>query len=274
MIKFHNKITSVLCAVILAAFGCVTVFAESQQKLIDDADLLTSSEQAEITQQLEEASEKTGWDMVIYTNYNGIDEYDIENYTNEYYDNHDYGIGDEKSGIILNVDMSSRQMYVITKGDVMYYVSDERNDDMLDAIQAELANGYYFDAAETFVQYTVDYFEQGKPESGTFTNVEINKKKDHPVTYSLIHYGVPSLVIGAIIALISVLVIHHKYKNNGKENIYDLDANSSIRLTNKEDVFVTKSVSVTTIESSSSSGGSRSSGGGGGSSHGGGGRSF
>lgn len=274
MMNFNKKITSVLCVVILAVFGCVTVFAESQQKLIDDADLLTSSEQADITQKLEEASEKTGWDMVIYTNYNGVDKYDMENYTNEYYDNHGFGIGDNKSGIILNVDMNSREMYVITKGDVMYYVSDERNDRMLDAIQAELAGGYYYEAAETFVQYTVDYFEQGKPEDGTFTNVEINEKKDHPVTYSLLHYGIPSLIAGAIIALITVLIIHHKYKNNGKENIYNLNENSKTTLTRKEDVFLTKSVSVTTIQSSSSSGGSSSSRGGGSSSHGGGGRSF
>lgn len=274
MMSVTKRLTSAFCAMMLAVFGCVTFFAESQQKLIDDANLLTSYEQEEITQKLEEASEKTGWDMIIYTNYNDIDEYDIENYTNEYYDNHGYGIGDKKSGIILNVDMSSRQMYVITKGDVMYYISDERNDDMLDAIQAELASGYYYEACETFVQYTVDYYEQGKPSEGTFTNVKINEKKDHPVTYSLLHYGVPSLVIGAIIAMITVLVVHHKYKNNGKENIYDLDANSSTRLTNKEDVFLTKSVSVTTIQSSSSGGSSGHSGGGGGSSHGGGGRSF
>ena len=274
MMDLKKRLTSLLCAVVLAAAGCVTFFAESQQKLIDDADLLIDSEESEITQTLEDASEKTGWDMVIYTNYNGVDEYDIERYTNEYYDNHDYGIGDKKSGIILNVDMSSRQMYVITKGDVMYYISDERNDDMLDAVQAELADGYYYEACETFVQYAVDYYEQGKPSEGTFTNVEINEKMDHPVTYSLLHYGIPSLVAGAIIALITVLVIRHKYKNNGKENIYDLDENSSTRLTNKEDIFLTKSVSVTTIQSSSSGGGSSHHSGGGGSSHGGGGRSF
>lgn len=274
MMNLKKRLASLLCAAVLVAAGCVTFFAESQQKLIDDADLLLDSEESQITQMLEEASAETGWDMIIYTNYNGVDEYDIERYTNEYYDNQGYGIGDKKSGIILNVDMSSRQMYVITKGDVMYYISDERNDDMLDAIQAELADSFYYEACETFVQYTVDYYEQGKPSEGTFTNVEINEKMDHPVTYSLLHYGIPSLVIGAIIALITVLVIRHRYKNNGKENIYDLDANSSTRLTNKEDIFLTKSVSVTTIESSSSSGGSSSSSSSGGSSHGGGGRSF
>lgn len=273
MMKVTKRLTSAFCAIILTAFSCATFFAESQQKLIDDADLMTSSEQEEITQKLEDASAQTGWDMIIYTNYNGVDEYDIEYYTNEYYDDHGFGIGDNKSGIILNIDMSSRQMYVITKGDVMYYISDERNDNMLDAIQADLIDSDYYDACETFVQYTVDYYEQGKPSEGTFTNVEINEKMDHPVTYSLIHYGIPSFIVGALIALITVLIVNHKYKNNGKENIYDLNENSKTTLTNKEDIFLTKSVSVTTIQSSSSSGGG-SSHSGGGSSHGGGGRSF
>lgn len=273
MMNVTKRLTSAFCAIMLAAFGCVTSFAESEQKLIDDANLLKSYEQEEITQKLEEAAEQTGWDMVIYTNHNNVDEYDIEDYTNEYYDNHDYGIGDNKSGIILNVDMGSRQMYVTTKGDVMCYISDERNDDMLDAIQAELAGGYYYDAAETFVQYTVDYYEQGKPTSGTFTNVKINEKADHPITYSLIHYGVPSLVVGVLAALLTAFLVNRRYKNNGKKNIYDLNENSNTTLTRKEDIFLTKSVSVTTIQSSSS-GGSGGHSGGGGSSHGGGGRSF
>lgn len=274
MMKVTKRLTSAFCAIIITALSCVTFFAESEQKLIDDAYLLSSYEQDEITQALEDASAQTGWDMIIYTNYNGIDEYDIENYTNEYYDNHGYGIGDNKSGIILNIDMSSRQMYVITKGDVMYYISDERNDDMLDAIQYELIDDNYYDACETFVQYTVDYYEQGKPTSGTFTNVKINEKKDHPITYSLIHYGIPSFVIGALIALLTAFLVNRRYKNNGKENIYDLKANSSTMLTRKDDIFLTKSVSVTTIESSSSGSSGGSSHSSGGSSHGGGGRSF
>lgn len=274
MMKVTKRLTSAFCAIIIIALSCVTFFAESEQKLIDDAYLLSSYEQEEITQALEDASAQTGWDMIIYTNYNGIDEYDIENYTNEYYDNHGYGIGDNKSGIILNIDMSSRQMYVITKGDVMYYISDERNDNMLDAIQYELIDDNYYDACKTFVQYTVDYYEQGKPTSGTFTNVKINEKKDHPITYSLIHYGIPSFVIGALIALLTVFFVNHRYKNNGKKNIYDLNANSSTMLTRKDDIFLTKSVSVTTIQSSSSGSSGGSSHSSGGSSHGGGGRSF
>ena len=274
MMNFTKRLTSAVCAIILTAFSCVTFFAESQQKLTDDAGLLTSSEQATVTGMLEDASSKTGWDVIIYTNYNGVDEYDIENYTNEYYDNHDYGIGDKKSGIILNIDMSSRQMYVITKGDTMYYISDERNDAMLDDIQSDLIDGNYYAACETFVWHTVDYFEQGKPTSGTFTNVKINEKKDHPVTFSLIHYGIPSAVAGVVIALITVFIISRKYKNNGKENIYDLNSNSKTTLTRNNDIFLTKSVSVTTIQSDSGSGSSGGSSSSGSSSHGGGGRSF
>lgn len=272
MMNFTKRLTSAVCAIILTAFSCVTFFAESQQKLTDDAGLLTSSEQADVTGLLEDVSSQTGWDVIIYTNYNGVDEYDIENYTNEYYDDHGYGIGDKKSGIIMNIDMSSRQMYVITKGDTMYYISDERNDAMLDDIQAELIDSDYYEACKLFAWYAGYYFQQGKPESGTFTNVKINEKKDHPVTFSLIHYGIPSAIAGVVIALITVFIVSRKYKNNGKENIYDLNANSKTTLTRNNDIFLTKSVSVTTIQSSdsSSSGGSSS----GGSSHGGGGRSF
>ena len=63
-------------------------------------------------------------------------------------------------------------------------------------------------------------------------------------------------VAGVVIALITVFIISRKYKNNGKENIYDLNSNSKTTLTRNNDIFLTKSVSVTTIQSDSGLGSS------------------
>ena len=274
MIKLTKRLSAALCALLVAVCGCTTFFAESTQKLKDDAFLFSDSEAEEITQMLESATENTGWDIIIYTNYNYVDEYDMEDYCNNYYDENGYGIGYDKNGVFLTIDMGSRQMYIITKGDAMYYFSDERTDDILDTVQYDLADSEYYQAAEDFVAYTLDYYNNGKPEEGTFTNVEINEKADHPVVYSLIHYGIPSLVAGLVIAALSVLFVHMRYKNNGKQGTYDLHQNSSTKLTLSNDTFLTKHVSVTTIESSSDRGSSGGGSSGGGSSHGGGGRGF
>ncbi len=274
MIKYAKKPFAVLCAVLIAACSCVTFFAESSQKLTDDASLYTNYEAEEITDMLENATETTGWDIIIYTNYNDVDEYDMEDYCNNYYDDNGYGIGYDKNGVFLTIDMGSRQMYIITKGDAMYYFNDDRVDNILDAVQYDLSSADYYSAAEDFVEYTLDYYNKGEPESGTFSNAEINKKADHPVVYSLIHYGIPSLIVGIIIAFLSVLFIWLRYKSNGKAGTYDLNANSVTTLTNSNDIFLTKHVSVTTIQSSSGGGGHSGGGHSGGSSHGGGGRGF
>ena len=63
-------------------------------------------------------------------------------------------------------------------------------------------------------------------------------------------------------------------KNSGKEGTYDLRSNSVTNLTERQDIFLTKHVTVTTESSSSSGGSSGGSSSGGGGSSGGGSRSF
>ena len=82
-------------------------------------------------------------------------------------------------------------------------------------------------------------------------------------------------IVALVIATIVVLIVAHKYKNSGKEGTYDLRSNSVTNLTERQDIFLTKHVSVTTESSSSSdSGSSGGSSSGGGGSSGGGSRSF
>lgn len=274
MMKKVKRLTAAFFAVCIAACSVFAASAEATDKLIDDADLYSASEELQIESGLEEASRLTGWDFAIYTNTNGVESEDMQDYCDEYYINHGYGKNTDNRGIFLVIDMNSRELYVTTKGETMYYVNDDRLDDILDDIQFSLMDDEYVEAAEYFVNDAVGFYNSGKPTSGSFSNVEYVEKKENPFWYVLTHYGIIILLVSMGIAAISAVGVKKKYKNNGKENTYDLSSNSKVRLTTKEDTFLTKHVSVTTI--SSSSGGSGRSGGGrsGGSSRGGGGRSF
>lgn len=274
MITLSKRISILFCAVIMLVCSTSVAFAESTQKLIDDAGLLTSSEQADIVQKMTGQSKETGWDFVVYTNYNGVSKEKMERYTNEYYDKHNFGIGDKKSGVLLNIDMGSRELYMITKGDAMYYFSDSRNDEILDDIQACMKSKNYNKAVNDFVDLSYKYYCQGILKGDSNNNVKINQKYDNPVVYSLLHYGIVAIIVGAVVGFVIALIINRKYKHNGKEGTYDLHQNSVTNLNVSNDTFITKSVSVRTIETSSSSSSSSGGGGGGGSSHGGGGRSF
>lgn len=280
MIKSIIKISSVATALIIMLCSTLTVSAECYDKLVDGADIFTELEETAIENELNKLTKETGWDCIIHTNTNDIESYDMEDYCNDYYTDNNYGIGADYDGVFLTIDMASREMYVITQGmDAMYHFNDERMDDMLDSIQACLAEGSYYSAANTFTNYIKKYHSMGKPSGGTFSNVELAEdtaaKRENPILYVITHFGIFILLIAAIVCTISVIFIKHRYKNNGTENIYNLKENHNMYLTTINDVFIDKHVSVHVVSSSSSSGGrSGGGGGGGGRSHGGGGRSF
>lgn len=272
IMKYTKRISALLCAVMLMLCTTVSVFAQASGVLTDNAELFTDSEKADLQSQLDALSEKTGWMAVIYTNYDGYDADNIKPHANRYYaDNY----GKTTAGVMLTIDMEGRAVDFRTKGDAMYYFSDNRVDTILDDVQSDLSDGLYYDAAMAFISYSWEYYDAGIPEGESNENIDIQEKEDNALLYVLRHYGIIFGVIALASATITVVVISRKYKNSGKEGTYDLHANSKTNLTDRQDIFLTKRVTVTSDSDSGSSGGSSggSSSGGGGSS-GGGSRSF
>lgn len=267
-----KRISAVMVALIMVMCTSVSAFAQGS-KLIDEAYLLSSSEATDIEAQLENASLQTGWDIVIYTNDNYVSSSDMEDYCNNYYDNSSFGY----SGVMLTVDMGSREMFVFTKGDAMEYFTDQRVDEILDDIVYYLSDDEYVSVCEAFINDVLLFYNEGVPEYGDNDNVDIAPEDSYdyenvnPFIRVLKEYGIIIGLVSVVVAVLAVVFVYLRYKNHGKSGTYDLEANSTTNLTQREDIFVTKSVSVTTISSGSSG---RSGRGGGGSSHGGGGRSF
>lgn len=271
IMKYTKRISALFCAVMLMLCTSVCVFAQASGVITDDAELFTDSEKAELQTQLDALSEKTGWMAVIYTNYEGYDADKIKPYANRYYaDNY----GKTTAGVMLTIDMQGRAVDFRTKGDAMYYFSDNRVDTLLDDVQSALKNGLYYDAATLFISYSSHYYDHGIPEGESNENIDIQEKEDNALLYVLKHYGIIFGIVALVIATIVVLIVAHKYKNSGKEGTYDLHANSVTNLTERQDIFLTKHVTVTTESSSSSGGSSGGSSSGGGGSSGGGSRSF
>lgn len=270
MMKYTKQISALFCAAMLMLCTTVCVFAQASGVITDNAELFTESEKVELQSQLDALSEKTGWMAVIYTNYDGYDADNIKPHTNRYYaDNY----GKTTAGVMLTIDMEGRAVDFRTKGDAMYYFSDNRVDTILDDVQGCLKEGLYYDAATLFISYSSHYYDDGIPEGESNENIDIQEKEDNALLYVLRHYGIIFGVVALVTATIVVFVVAHKYKNNGKEGTYDLRSNSVTNLTERQDIFLTKHVTVTT-ESSSSGGSSSGSSSGGGGSSGGGSRSF
>ena len=226
------------------ALSVTPAFAESSKKLTDDADIITSSQEETIENNLKKCTLATGWDTIIYTNNNNVDSYDMEDYCNDYFDNHNYGCGDKKSGVMLTIDMSSREMYIITKGEAMYCFSDARTDDLLDSVQYELSSGDYDGACDEFIETVEQYYNAGVDTSKDASYSNIIEAQLTPLEKVIkgFLYGIVFMLMGGLAGFLVSLGVRYAYGKNGKGASYDLAKNSSLNLTESRDRFLYKNV--------------------------------
>ena len=126
--KTRRYISGMLVAVLLFLL-CVVQNVNAEDvpagselpRLVDDADLLTDSEEKELNQQLDTVSEEQECDVIIVT-VDSLNGKTVEEYADDYYDDNSYGYGENNSGILflvvwmtgngiyLQVEMRSRRL--------------------------------------------------------------------------------------------------------------------------------------------------------------------
>lgn len=269
MIKITKRVSALLLVMILLVCSCTVAFATTKNVVLDNAKVFSASETEQINQKLDEFSELgTDWQIVIYTSYDDVDSSDMEYYYNRWSDKQNFA----DNNVVFVIDRGSDNRIILTHGTTMGYFSDQRMSEIKDEMRPHLSEDDLFGATLTFVEKTKEYCELGPALNGSFDNVmdadekyEIEQakqkeKSENPLLYSLKYYGI---IFGAVafgLVLTFVLVNFFRYKNFGKNNTYDLKANSSLNLTSKNNVFLRRSVTVVDNSRSSSSGGSGSSG--------------
>ena len=257
MMNVTKRLSAMFAAMIMVFCTPLLVFAAGQTELRDDAGLFTSEEETQLQSELDTFVQKTGWVAVIYTNNEGKTEDNIKPFANRYYADK---YGKTTAGVMLTIDMEGRGYYFLTKGDAMQYFSDDRVDEVREDVEYNLRNSNYYDAAKSFISYVNQDYDLGIPEGESNENIDIQEKEDNKLLYVVKHYGIFIAGGSIIVAVIVVVVVKSRYKHNGKAGTYDLKKNSKTMLTDKQDIFLTKHVSVTRIQHDSDS-----SGGGGGS---------
>lgn len=253
MMKLTKRISSLVCAVVLTLCTSVAVLAQGSYNLIDDANLFSSEQTSEIQQKLYDLSEKTDWNIVVYTNNNYVESYDMDYEYNDYYDSQNFG----ENGVLFVIDRGYDNRIIITKGEAMYYFSDERMDAVKSEMKPYLIAEDWYGATLKFIECTDDYFTSGE---GT-SNIHI---EENIVIYVIKNYGIVIGLVSLGVAALSVVFVFLRYKNNGKKGTYDLKSNSNVNLTDRQDIFLHKTVTVHTDADHDSHGGGSS----GGSSHG------
>ncbi|MDH6365762.1 uncharacterized protein M2139_002785 [Enterococcus sp. PF1-24] len=182
-------------------------------------------------------------------------------------------VGANKNASVLVINMSQREIYVSTSGNMIDYITSKRLNEMLDEMYEEMTVANYYGAAEIFVQRNAEYIEAGIPNK----NYQVDSSTGKIIYKKQI--SLLELIIGLVLASLAgggfFIYNNAKYQLKAKDYRYAYRENSQLELTGRNDRLVNSFVRTRRIPKPSNngggSGGTHSRGGG---SFGGGGRKF
>lgn len=153
-----NRLLSVFLIIIISmsnvAFG---------EHVIDDAGLFSSSEIESMEELVQDLTSTYRIDAVILTTYDVVagKEENTQRYADNYYETNGYGLRKNRSGFLLLIDMTNRYNYISTSGDMIYYLNDNRIEEVLSSADRFLANGQYGLAINMELLKIGDFLEAG-----------------------------------------------------------------------------------------------------------------
>ena len=252
-------------------------------RFVDNADLLSDEDEAKLTETLDEISERQDFDVVVLTVPALDDGYtEIMDFADDYYDYNGFGIGENRDGAVLVLDMGERDWWISTRGYGITAFTDYGIEYVGKQMVPYLSDGDYLGGFEKFAEYA-DYYincaKSGEPfdisgNNSDYSDVEYDKG-EYFKTVAL-KYSVISIIIGALLGFIPVSIMKGKLKSVSRRN----DANmymkkDSLNLTSQKDVFLYQNLSKTARpKETESSGGSSTHTSSSGATHGGGGGKF
>ncbi len=266
-----KRLCAIFFVLLFAVISVCPVFAEDGlQRLVDAADLLSDSEEGELSSLLDEISERQQTDIVVVT-VDSLEGLSAAQYADDFFDHNGYGFGEGKDGILFLISMEERDWYITTSGYGITAVTDAGREYMSEQFVDDLSEGAYAAAFTTFASLCDDFITQadlGEP-------YDIGNLPQEPFGF-VTHLAV-SAAIGFVIALIVTGIMKGQLKTvQSQSKADDYVKSGSMKLTKQNDLFLYKHVErrEKPKESDRSAGGSKTHTSSSGSTHGGGGGKF
>ena len=235
--KMTKSIASILIALLLCAISIMPAFAEVE-RMVDNADLLTSDEKSAISDKLDHISAEHACDIVIVT-VDSLDGKTATEYADDYFDYNGYGYGSDYDGILFLISMEYRDYAISTCGYGITAFTDAGQSYIIDRIKSSLSDDEFYDAFDEFADLCDDYLTQADKEEPYDTN-------NLPATYFKLSWLLIAVVIGLIIALIVVLVMRGRLKTvYAHDSADNYERQGSMNLRNQRDLFLYRTVSKT-----------------------------
>ena len=175
-----KRIVSLLFICIICLSLTFSCFAAefSNPPVTDEAEYLSESEFAELSEKLEGIRQKYNFEVAVYTEYD-MTSYDAMSSADDIYDYGGYGAGKNDDGIMLYICSSTREYHITTHADGLRVFNTNGIEYLKKNIQPHLANDDYYLAMDTFADLTDELLEMA-------ANGEPFNKKQYDMKYLLI----------------------------------------------------------------------------------------
>ena len=202
------------------------------ERLADFADLLDDGQEEELEAKLDQVSEDYGCDVVVVTE-ETLDGAVPQDYADDFFDYNDYGMGEDKSGILFLITMSERKWCISTHGEAIQIFTDAGQEYMTDNFGSYLSDGEYYEGFMKFADLCEEFIIQAQ--SGEPYDVE--NLPEETIPFYMIF--LISLVIGFVIALIVTGVMRSRMKTvHMKPDAADYMKDGSLHINRSRDIFL------------------------------------
>ena len=243
--------------ILAIVFGLsLTAFAASYDRLDDQADVLSDSEEAEVAAKLDEVSAQLDADLIVVTvNESIMAGRTDEEFADDYYDTHLYAT----DGVLLMVNVEAGYKYLSTVGKGIDVYTPDAMSALADTINPYLSSRNYAGAFTAFADKTAELFQSydvngvpvdldGNPggQNGYEPGYEPYQRQKTPATFGNV---LLTIVIAFAIAFLISLIITAVMKSQMKSVISASDADQYVdanqcRITGSRDRFLYHTVTV------------------------------
>ena len=118
-----------MLTVILSLLLLPVSLAEEQAMVVDLAGLFTDAEVADMEAVITDIRDSYQMDAVVLTvNLSRRSDSELEAYADAFYEECGYGLGDDRSGVLIMLDMGNRYIHISTAGSMISYLNDRRKE--------------------------------------------------------------------------------------------------------------------------------------------------
>lgn len=238
MVKRFLAMLSVLLLLML----CGSALAE-RPMVIDDAGILGSTSVEQLERIIQDIQSTFKMDAVVWTTRQpSMSDQRLQDVADRYYEDHGYGLGSDRAGVLLMIDMGNRYIWISTAGVMIDYLDDSDIQDVIDKGYDYALNGSYGQCAVAIMQAVRDDLTHGIKEGHFRFDAETGERLSGIYNKLTTTEALVSLLVGALAALLAVMSVNGKYAL--KESTYQFDALTQVScdLTVDKEQFLRQSV--------------------------------